>query len=1848
MRETIQQLEAEARAAELIKKQKEQYPYKFTADHAERLAKATYGGYYTNPEITASVGLSETPIDTSQIHINSQRQALAHSDALRSRENIPVGSKPNTQGAEPEFTLADLLRIAPQEMAVRKDHQPEWWDKVDPTWENGLNWRAIPVPEIKDASELMNLQEVQVLKLYLSKSPEEWDAIPGMIAKGTVDMEGNRTGKFDARIDLPAKFPILKDMMIAQAALTNPDLSAGEKFAGTLIQDFKFGVSATGAVLSPLPKILGFFAPDHIGPAGGLEIESAGITIPTRISVKDIVGKPVRAISKTVGTGFLSAAQLAKNTIEYKLTNQGGTIGTFTVPLQDWNKYQSLVIEGNILTQIAKQAINDGRLDVGAGFFPEGKAAEEARIAHDAGLPKIAGKTWTLGRYATEPLIQEGYIDRNGYIASVLSGIVDGTFTALTDPSIAIDPIKGLMGKFNLERRAATTLLEGRARDIVYEQWRKERSAAGLSTEAKEVIDMPWGSVEDAGVVKEYFGMLPPGSKLTDEAEAAAQAIANETIGGQSLIHLDSPPAPVPYRAPDYSVDSIKRGFGLVDTADGRWRFEPTKIDEMPFTRDGKMTLDKLASFDNAGALYDYFLGNVPVGLAVKIQDAVDVARAANKTVDPKEIHTILKEGVLSGDPFYNIREVPGVMKSWATQTGPRIAQWSSGATRQFANMPNSTFFSFDDPLASIKDMNKLMTVMKVPKKERYEMLSKAMKVVSNGEVGKRFELADMWMDTVVRPSLSKNGVPDEWIKGVTQWSGWSDGILQWTWDAIGEGYPASWLAEGSADVVRSTDFMMKGFMMVSPENLKQVIRETTNLWKVFKQFRGNPAMEALLRPTMFNALEKIQTGYMKPIALGAPLPIRMVTRILPDELLRVAVTEGMSISSLHALGYLGHVNMNTFGVAIKSGREIQKIIPQIEHLDDLYANLRRATNAGDANDIRIYTELINTFESKYGKKADLQKQIRLYEQRLDESLPGSGRNVAELSKGLMADERVKPGVLNYERQIRGTATKDIAYDMNGNAIINPDSPANKNWVKGTARDIVQMADTPEYREVAKAMLAGGSNDVIQLPNRFLNGDLKDVFDAIYAKALRNQGVDGMSKVTPLNSIEGNSAWVYTIYNDILTRTGGDRTAIGSIATGKLGTESISSINAWKVKTSTSVNVYEPTKSFNDWVKNNLLQNENTGKKVPFAPTEAVEKIREKERLFTRAFGLYRYTSAKYARGPFQQYHKWRRIIELMPAMDPKEAAKMVAALEKSDAADWLQDSIRAALPRANGTATRKQVELLGEMHGHQRVDEVLYNYQNRSYFGSRHSILFGFFDAWKEQWAVWARLMATNPATIGKAQLLGQGLEEGELPEFAGGQPGRGIIFTDEDTGQQAVALPFSREVYSMFGLNAEERIQTKNLTMLGSAVPGFFGFGAMIMDSILPKSEAYANLRATVFPFGDPATRSQIADYLVPMWGQGLTGAISSRGRNVTSTDLFANLQALGATEMNDNIRASTLNAVLTNIASNRNGVPVTATDREKIIEDAINKTDLLISLKSFFKILLPGASMTKYFTQIGAENVTTGVVMDDLRMMTDKAIKDGGTYTDGVVGFLDKYGPEAWIYLAGGSEAAPGLAPTKEFAQWQLSNRGLLDKYPLVAGYLGPQDGEFDVKAYSAQGAIGLRKPRDIEARQEKALNSLAWTSYNWKKDTLIKSGLAQGFTPSQTMRSSDYSAQLKEHADQLKQQFPMWNPAATSGEREREITNQIIQIEKMVNDKKVLATPGGKVLADYWAYRTAQVNAVIAQDPKLASGSWRQAKAATGLRQALTDTGYGLAEQYPEFASLWENVLSREFEPPEIGM
>lgn len=1866
MRKTIQQLEAEARETEALTRRRQEIVDRYTPDTAERLARAYHGSYYTNPEVTAALGVTDIPVDYKEVHINSAVQAAKYAEQLKDRRALTANTTPDPD-YKPPFTLVDLLRINPQELAIRSDKAPKWWDEVDPEG----RWRSIPVPmDIKDAKDLLQMQEAQVVKLFLAKTADEWNAIPGMIAKGTYNTKGERIpGTFDAYSDLGAKFPTLKNMWDARAALSDgPKPWSTEAISANLVNAFTEATTRSIATAQLPFKALGFAAPDHIGPAGGFEV--AGINLPSRISLKG-VGEAGRGIVRGAVTPLVGAAQFTKSVTEQILTREGA-LSRFnalaavnpafqTVALadifadpQERADFIKSVGEGNILTQIARAAIEDEKIDLGSGFFPEGKLAEDARRAHDAGLPKIAGQTWTVGRATVEPLIKEGYIDRGSYTASLVSGIVDGTFTLITDPSLKSDPVQALMQKFNLTRKAATTVLnDGIIADKIYDAWAAERRAAGASVVPKDIIDLPFGAAREAGEQAPRFaGILPEGTPIPDEITDYVDRVVADSTRNLPLAAMDNPPAPnLPILRDN---NSIKQRLGVIDPGGETPRFVPREIDAMPYTNEGQATLKKLASFNSVGELWDYFLGDIPPGLAVALQDVVEKARAARTEVNLTELHKVFREGVYSGDPLYNIREVPGVYKRWINQTGPAIAQWSYGRTRQLAMMPKSTFFTFDDPIGSISDMNRLMTVMKVPDAERYAMLSTAMRAVANGDVSQRFALQYQWTKTVITPALVKAGVPQDWIDQVAKWAGETDAVQQWSVDKLGQGYPTPWFSDGTGEVIRSTDMMAKGFMMVSPENLRQVIRETTKLWQVFAPFRDEnvyknlaPRVNKLLRNSLVEHLNKIQGNYLKPVALGAPLPIRMVTRILPDELLRIVVTESLDESGLKALGAYGHVNYNTFGVELKAAKELQPLIAKMEYLDDLNGQLKAARAAGDEPRIAMLTKERDAFIAKNGSKKTMQAQIDAINERINTTLPGSGRKVIEYSKGLMADQFGEPGVLNYVRQTPTVVQKDVVFDINNRPVIDPKKPRNVNWVKGTARDIVQMSQTLEYQEVAKAMLAGGGEAVEKLPARFLNGDLKPLFDDIYARIIKAQGTKGMSAVKPLTTMEGQMEWVRTIYNDILTRTAGDRVAIGVVATGKFGESSVLSDNAIKIKTVRMFNVYEPVDSFVNWVRDNLLQNPDSPQYAPFAETVSEDAIRTKDRLFTRAFSIYRNTSEKYARGPYQAYHKWQRIRELMPAMDPEEAAKMVAAIDKTDAPEWLKDGLRAELPYAAGTATRKQVELLGEMYGHQKVDRLLYDSSQRSYFGYRHSLLFAFMDAWKEQWSVWMRAMAQNPSRLELARQATEGLEGARLPEWAGYDANQGILFTDEDTGEQAVAIPFSRNVYELLGLNAQERIKTRNLSLLGSAVPGFFGVGAMVMDSILPNNQAFQGLRSVAFPFSDPQARSKIADYLIPAWGQGLLASIASRGGK-TGTDLFDNLQQLASTETNDSIRATTLNAVLTNIASNRQGIPLTPEDREALLDDAVAKADYLLAIKALGRIFLPGASMTKYFTEIGAENVTAGYVMDDFGKMQDEARKNGGTYSDAVAQLFSKYGPDAWIFLAGATESAPGMQATKEYADWQLKNPGLLDKYPLVAGWLGPQTGEFDPKSYNAQRASGQRTPRDIETRQERALNNLAWSVFNHYKDTLVRTGEQQGFTEDQVKRSPEYKALVKKRSDELKTDFPMWNPSATSGENERELVNQIQQINKMVQDPAVLKLDGGKALKSYWDFRNRSIEKAVSQDPALANDSWRRAKNAGAMRAQLTQIGEDLAAKSTEFAALWENILSREFEPAEIGM
>jgi hypothetical protein len=71
---------------------------------------------------------------------------------------------------------------------------------------------------------------------------------------------------------------------------------------------------------------------------------------------------------------------------------------------------------------------------------------------------KSADNLSRFGRALIEPLIQEGYIDRNSYSASVMSGMVDVLWTVGTDPGVYFNPVKSIKSLFSLSDVAATAV----------------------------------------------------------------------------------------------------------------------------------------------------------------------------------------------------------------------------------------------------------------------------------------------------------------------------------------------------------------------------------------------------------------------------------------------------------------------------------------------------------------------------------------------------------------------------------------------------------------------------------------------------------------------------------------------------------------------------------------------------------------------------------------------------------------------------------------------------------------------------------------------------------------------------------------------------------------------------------------------------------------------------------------------------------------------------------------------------------------------------------------------------------------------------------------------------------------------------------------------------------------------------------------------------------------------------------------------------------------------------------------------------------------------------------------------
>jgi len=1891
MKKTVQQIEAEARQRAFLKQRQEQFVNQFTENDSYRLANFAAGGAYTDPEITATLGLSKINIDPSTVHQAVFDQAKRQAAVLQDRKYLAANQAPDKE-QELNFDLSDLLTMSPQEMAARHDHQPSWYDKVDP---DGF-WRKLPVPsQVSHARDILNLTEPQALKFMLSMPYEDFMKIPGMKTADkaqdldpTIKPGDKRYGEwipsnFDAQKEFGAKFQYFNDAWTARSGYH--EMTKGERLKANV----GMVAETAGKIVAAPFRAASYITPDRIG-YGGIDIMNF-----TQI------GDVTRQGIKGAGIVYEGARQVYKNMADFYATHpnmipvasdSGYFLPDERTPEQiekDKTDFFNLMVHGNVITQIAKQIkTNHDKVNIGGGFFPEGTALEDAMTARDNALPKINGKSYTQGNDIVNRLVKEGYIDKDGYWATFISGAWDAATTVVTDPTmIGLDPVAGVMKKFGVNRVTAGSIVDARLAEKVEAGIVEQEKLRGLRNPNRPSVIEGYLVGEVPEEVATATRALPPGTVLTPEAEAATDAAALEILGRHTPDNIHEA-LPIVYKEDQTLPEIRKRNFGVTTLPGGRQVANIYAIEAMPYTADGVKTLQTLASFENAGALFDGMLGNIPPGLAVQIQDYVLEMKRLRNPVDIHEIHRMVMDGWKNGDPMYNTGMwVPSVRAQTFNQTGTAIAQAFSGATRQLASMPNSLFFSFEDPISSLKDMNRLMTVLNVPVAQRHSMLSRAMNAVVKEGPKARFELANEFMYTVMSPALRNAGAPEEWIRAVSKYAKWDNGLHRRIIDGIGRGYPLYMLEDGTGDVIRTIDAMNTGFLMISPENLKQAIKETTRFWKLIAPFRGpdrkilskldvlygemtraekagdeiaalsakqeiakleakhgtraelskaaqtyqmtktNKAINDLLTKDVFAYLQKIQTKLLKPIALGAPIPIHLTSKVVTENMARIAVEGNLSVESLKMLGAFGHVNYTTHGEMILSSKEILKLNVQKRLLDDLYVELGSVTRAGDTVKQTRLQNLINDIEKEYGSIEQIKRNIQVYLDRQETILPGMNRKLGETVEGITYRERTSdPRMVRFEQANFG---EHVYQDT-------PDK-----WVPATAQDIVRMSATPAYQEIAKALLTN-TQAVVDIVDRFLTGDLKEIWDDVV------KSIGNVRSSTPLTNKQVATDLIRVYTEDILTRTAKDRSLIGAIATGKLGDTAIRVENAW--------NLYDSSEELKAFIKRNLLGNPDADVPALHFPTTVSPQVVEDGKLFTKMYNFYRNADAKWARNPLSDYEKWKFVVDAMPTMDPKEALKMIEGLEKSYAAEptsalkWLIRDLRERLPLAEGTITRKQMEINASIHGQLQQDRLLFNQSDRSYFGSKHSLFFGFFDAWFEQWAVWTRLITNNPALVQKGSVVKKGLLSAQLPDWAGGAANNGVVVKDEDTGQMMVSFGFSNRAFDYFGLNAETRMSTKGMTLIGQTGPGSFGWGGLMLDSLAPNFEIVDSIRKQFQPFGNPTASGEIGKYLVPSWAQAVASGLSQALQQTSFTrkiDLFDNIAALAATEQSDTMMQMNIHNVMENMAANSPYIPVTEAERKQRLAEAYAKGSWLTTINGLFKALLPGPTMTKFYVDTQSGPVTKGAVMDDLRAITDEAVKNGEGYNVGVSKFLDKYGPGAFIFLSGAREYIPGMQSTKEFAEWDKKNSSLISNYPLIAGYMGPQDGEFDINAYISQSSSGSKNIREIEARQDNSLRSLAWMLYNQRKNSIVQKGVELGLTPQQVQTTDAYKNGMREKSAELKKLYPMWDPQATAGKYEEEWNNQARQIELMVEDKNVLKLDAGKALKEYWDYRNERLGIAFADAPEMDNEVWKTSPRAEGLRTKLFNKGLDLIKKYPEFSALWDRVLSQEFEMPQLA-
>ena len=1521
---------------------------------------------------------------------------------------------------------------------------------------------------------------------------------------------------------------------------------------------------------------------------------------------------------------------------------------------------------GEFLDEFKGQFITgqrDGLQGLGTGFLPGGEAYAKSQEGIQEARPRIGSHAFTPGRTGAYPGVALGIYPEDGIIHKIISGGIDA-FVIMKNP---LDPFNSIPRIKAGGTGAESMVSTGKTRIVDAQEFGKyfndlEERALGLMDDIGKPNPTGAGrTAEDLAVLDEYNRLIQPltptRTRPFPENSPNWDRLANTYDPSDVYNHWKS-------QLDDAFGDLANDAGAIRDNAPSMIRNQYTTWRE---SGKGTEWATKMLEGVRSGELDLQTLWKSPMFGREGLGTA---NRLATELLDPnattETVFKILDEAASSFDPLVNVRNVGASQTDlWRTGVGINIKTASQrNGWRQLEVLPESLKVGKSDPAQSARNLDDLMGTFNFDFAERGQWLSRFAKDIQ-GTKDDLFNFLSDFSEHGVRSRLAAQTVlgtntavfTDDEIRVMSSWTQkLADELVNWTKNDLGQVVPLPWIDNAGSGIapLRNSQLLASDQFLISPAFIDDVIQATGKIGAFVKAGEGVPYLGKGISAAELTSdvIKQYMSRIWKPSRVAKPSHL---LRVAPEETIRALASGIFEHPMEQMLAILGRTMKSDAAGNTVAGK-IPNFIKMNKKLSALEMDLLEANSyVKQANFTTNRIADLEAFEQFGGLTAKQQKLV--------DRIPEIKASIANIEAKLAAepqpiwDSLIGPNSRGAKATAIGEWVPDKQNMLRSGSMQLPDRtiPAQRGaWVKGLVHELSSMADNPDYARIAAAQL--DPDDLITVGNKtatiaehvaegtvhpFTGQKLGNNLDAIklwlFQGGGRKQFEGYFENVANLKPEYQNGGWdnygvasgkVQLMLDDIISKTGGD-----PILNQIISTKKYDDVRA--VVRNMHTGRGEASKPLRDYLSKTFINQPHAPRMVEFYPENlpttggAAGNLLSHglDKLFNFYFeDMYGRTSDAMSRVPVWKAGYWTRMEELASHLQPLEAKKLLVAAEKAGLTESRLERIQIQAALANGKGTIAGAELLAESYARRFSKDLLFDASKRTLFGKQHSLLFPFFEAFREVTGTWLKLAAKNPRIIRNTAQFAQTSQE------------EGWFYTD-DNGRKVFEVPMTGAVARIFAGNDSTVI--KNFTVGVNAVniagqmrPGIGPVLQVSADVMLPKNADYDWMREMISPFGDPNTESF---ELQSLWAPKYLKQLFAETQGGDGFWTALSKAVIGDTKKDDYFQRSFTRIMQHNANTNEANYQG-ADGMKRLYADSEAQALRLTTLRGLTAFAGPGAPMTTWMAHTKHGVVEVGILADDLYVRETAAVKRGEPRYKGFEGWLNFWGEQVWPYVSSLTTSnVGGQIATEEFERWARKNTGLLKEYPLLGGYLGPRDGIRNFDAWAAQMDAGRRTLVDPAISTANAQNRLGKELFRSFKEQ---------FT-AEDLKTTGTKQSIADKTIEIEKRLPGWGrPGSTVGQFASKIRDDIKELRLMIADPKASKLPIVQAVATYLTNRDAAILTAIKGNPAITQTNWMTVKSGYELRVYLaTQLAPFVASQTPAFQDLYDQVLSYEFDAIE---